>query len=440
MFALFRIFTCVLSFSLLSLITCVHAAVVNGPMLSHIDMREAKIWIQTDNPSLLRVAYKAAGNDTATLWSLPVETNSELANTAVITLDQVKPGTVYNYQIEINGELTSTGASFKTQTFYHGRTPAPDFRVAVGGAHYVTEEGFEPPYQILGDGYNIFSTILETKPDLMLWVGNTAHLRASEYHTKTGYLKRYSTARSVPEMQSLLAQIPNYGVWGNADYGVPFAGKHYSYRQIAKESFEAFWPRPVEIAGSNGTNTRFTYADVDFFLLDVHSYRDETPDASTRPEILGEQQLNWLRQELLLSKATFKVIIAGAPILNPANNRGNLSYVEREQSKWLKTLRDDDISGLFFISGGNYYGELTRLVHASSYNLYDLSIGPLTAKPKESDDELNFFRMPGSSIVERHFAIIDFTGPEEDRLLSIQVMGMEGNVIWSRSIKANTIK
>ena len=39
-------------------------------------------------------------------------------------------------------------------------------------------------------------------------------------------------------------------------------------------------------------------------------------------------------------------------------------------------LRDARIAGLFFISGGKSYGELTRLVHANSYNLYDLTLGP----------------------------------------------------------------
>ena len=32
----------------------------------------------------------------------------------------------------------------------------------------------------------------------MLWVGNTAHLRRSDYTTQSGVFKRYSTARSIP--------------------------------------------------------------------------------------------------------------------------------------------------------------------------------------------------------------------------------------------------
>ena len=186
--------------------------------------------------------------------------------------------------------------------------------------------------------------------------------------------------------------------------------------------------------------TQFRYADADFFILDVCSYRNDTPTSSSLPQILGKEQIEWLRQALVQSEATFKIIIAGAPILNPAHSRSNLGYAEREHTDLLQMLRDARIAGLFFISGGKSYGELTRLVHANSYNLYDLTLGPLTANPGNNKDELNFFRQPGSSTFERHFAIIEFGGPEEERSLNIRIMSIEGKELleskyFSRSLQ-----
>ena len=43
------------------------AALVSGPMISHIDMREAKIWIQVDAPSLVRIAYSVAGDSDSSI-------------------------------------------------------------------------------------------------------------------------------------------------------------------------------------------------------------------------------------------------------------------------------------------------------------------------------------------------------------------------------------
>lgn len=430
---------------LCSLILCLaasslQAALLSGPMLSHLDMREARVWVQADTPSLVRIAYAADGNNHALAWSTPVETDAANGHTAVATLDQIEPGETYSYRVELNGELVTSPATFTSPANYRDRTPPPNFKIAVGGAHYVIEDGFEPPYQILGGGYDIFSTIAQAKPALMIWAGNTAHLRTSDWTTRSGYLKRFAKARSSPQLKELLQTVPQYATWSDHDFGAPNGGMSSATRSIAESSFEAFWPRPVEVNQLEGVATQFRYADVDFFVLDVRSYRNDTPNTSTRAQILGKEQIEWLRQSLIQSTATFKVIVAGAPILNPADSRNNLSYAEREHTELLQMLREERIAGLFFISGGKSYGELTRLVHANSYNLYDLTLGPLTANPGDNEDELNFFRQPGSSTFERHFALIEFSGPEDERNLTIRVMSMEGKELWNRSIPASSLQ
>ena len=416
------------------------AELSSGPMLAGLEMREARVWVQTDSPSIVRVAYAEADDPQNPVWSLPVETDPKLLNTATATLTEIEPGKSYRYKVELNGELTGGSYHFTSPAYYKDRAPPPDFRIAVGGAHYMVEDGFEPPYQIKGAGYEIFETIAAAEPTLMLWLGNTAHLRESDWASQSGYLKRYAKARTAPGLDKLLAGTPHYATWGEADYGAPHAGASYSYRHQAEDSFRAFWPRPSDIPGLEGIATRFRYADVDFFMLDARSFRNDSPTSEQRFEILGDEQIEWLRQELVRSTATFKVILAGSPILNPAKNRSNLSYAEEEHTRMLQMLSSENISGLFFISGGKYYGELTRLVHASSYNLFDLTVGPLTANPRENQDELNFFRMPGSSTFERQFALIDFSGPEENRLIKIRIMSIEGKELWNREIQASQLQ
>lgn len=416
------------------------AGLTTGPMLGPVEMREAKVWVQTEGPSLVRVAYAKDGMESEMLWSLPHETDSTNGHTTTVILSGVEPGETYQYRVEVNSELVPGSHEFTTPTFYHGRTPPPDFTIAVGGAHYVTEEGFEPPYQTLGGGYEIFDAIQQTNPQLMLWLGNTAHLRESDWSSKSGYIKRYSTARSAEQMKAFLANVPQYATWGSGDYGSPNADSNYSYRSFAESSFEAFWPQATSVPTLEGIATRFRYADVDFFLLDTRSYRNDRPTSSEPLQVLGPEQLEWLRREIIRSTATFKVIAAGAPILNPADTRTNLSYASNEHTKLLQMFRDEAIPGLVFLSGGKYYGELTRLVHANSYNLFDLTLGPLTAAPKDNQEELNFFRMPGTSVFERHFATMSFSGPEEARVLTINVIGQSGNVLWSRNIKAEELR
>jgi len=429
-----------LALSAICVSSSLYSGITAGPMLAHLEMREAKIWLQAKEPSLVRIAYSVVGREASTAWSTTVETDSNKGHTAVVTLDQIEPGLQYSYQVETNGVLATESASFTAPENYHDKAPPPDFSIAVGGAHYAMEEGFEPPYQVIGGGYGIFNTIAQSDAKLMIWAGNTAHLRVSDWNTQSGFLKRYSNARSMPELAPLLASIPHYAVWGRHDFGAPKSGRLSATRTIAETSFEAYWPRPIEVAHLEGVATQFRYADADFFLLDTQSYRYDMPDSQSRVEILGKPQVAWLRQALMQSNATFKIIVAGAPILNPANSRENLSFAESEHTEFLQMLRTERISGLIFLSGGKPYGELTRLVHANSYNLYDLTLGPMTASPSNEQEELNFFRMPGSSTFERHFALIDFRGPEENRLLRIRVMSVEGQELWSRTIPAKDLQ
>lgn len=415
----------------------VKAEIISGPMLGPTQMREATIWVQTENASIIRVQYR--DENEVENWSTPIETNSATANTATIRLSKVKPGQTYNYTVEVNGKLTDKGGTFKTPTFYHERTPPPDFRFAVGGSHYAIEEGYELPYRILGGDYSIFETIYDSKPDLMIWAGNTATLRETDWTTQSGYLSRYTHARSLPEMQSLLANVPQLATWAKTDYAISNTGKFYAQRKYAKNAFQAFWPSPVEIPDLNGIMTRYRYSDVDFIFLDVRSKRINSVTSDSFPAVLGSEQIEWLRQELVTSTATFKIIVAGAPVLNPAESPSNLSSANYEQNKLLEMLRSARVPGIFFISGGKSNGELTRLVHANSYNLYDLTVGPMTAKP-EADDELNFFRMPGTNTVERQFTLVDVSGPENDRQLLLRVMNIDGQEIWSRAIKADQLE
>ena len=48
--------------------------------------------------------------------------------------------------------------------------------------------------------------------------------------------------------------------------------------------------------------------------------------------------------------------------------------------------------------------------------------------------------MPGTNTVERQFTLIDFTGEEENRQLTLRVMSVEGNELWKRTITSKQLQ
>ena len=411
----------------------------NGPMLSDLTYREAQIWTQTEGPSTVSVHYFDTSNPGEIFITPKIKTTEANGCTANVFLTKIEPNREYSYYIEINGKLSSEKYTFKSLNYFHEKEPPPDVRIALLGAHYAIDPEFEPPYRQLGSGYSLFEKVYDTQPDLVLWAGNTAHLRKSDTDSKNGYFKRFAHARSLIKPKKLLAEIPNLGIWSYSDYGVANSGKEMSYKQIAQEAFSVFWPKTKLVAHQNALCHKHKISDVELFFLDTQSQRKTNVSVAAQSSILGQEQIEWLKDALLTSTANFKIIVSGAPILNPSKVEKNLSYAENEKQTLIGLLKNYKIPGLFFISGGSYKGELTRIAHSSHYSYFDLTVGPSTAMPIVKDTELNFYRIPGTNTFEQQYTILEIKGDEEDRLLEMQIFSLAGLKLWSRTIKASEL-
>ena len=403
-------------------------------MLSDLSFREAQIWVQTDSAASVRIEYSDITNPKKSYYSPRVLTEDSSAFTANLILSKVEPGIQYRYRVELNGKTIEPFYTFTSPVYFYEKAPPPDVKVALAGAHYNIEDPFEPPYRKYGGAYGIFKKVYKEAPDLMLWVGNTAYLRESDRDSKSGYHKRYSKARSGIKPKELLAEIPHFAVWSSGDYGSLNSGREMSLKHTAQSAFLNFWPKSGSVSHQDSLCYSHKISDIEFFFLDSQSQRSTNNNPDEISQIFSIQQIEWLKNALIESKATFKIIVSGAPILNPSKNKKNLSFAEREKAQLLEQLKINKIEGLFFVSGGSYKGELTRIVHSSFYSFYDLTVGPSTANPIDSDTELNFFRIPGTNTFERQYAIIDIFGQETDRKLKMTVFNLAGVELWSRII------
>jgi len=89
----------------------------------------------------------------------------------------------------------------------------------------------------------------------------------------------------------------------------------------ASQAFREYMPMPLDgFDGAGRLYRRVSYGPLlDVFLIDMHSHRgpndhnlQETPDGMTC--LFGSAQLAWLKQALLESTATWKVLAAGMPL------------------------------------------------------------------------------------------------------------------------------
>ena len=418
----------------------------SGPMVGYSDMREVMLWVQTNRPARVQIRYREAGSPATQPAHLTneVRTDKQAVFTAHLLADQVEPGKKYTYELLIEGRPVSLPypTHFQTQALWQFRTNPPAFRFGVGSCTYVGEAEFDRPGTPYGGGYEIFTALAAQKPDFMLWTGDNTYTREADWNSRTGVLKRYTHTRSLPQMQPLLASTHNYAIWDDHDYGPNDSDRGYWLKSTTLDAFKLFWANPNYIFDEGCTGT-FVWSDCQFFLLDDRTFRapDEMPDGPGKT-YYGEKQMQWLMDALTTSKATFKFIITGGQIVNPAKVFENYAIYGTERDRLFKALAEANIPGLLFITGDRHHTILHKIDRNGTYPLYDLTISPLTSGPAKplADELTQSSYINGTLVTDRNFGILSVNGPPTDRVLIINVYDQKGQERWTRTLKASELK
>ena len=418
---------------------------VAGPMPGHSGARAATVWLQSSGGGEVVLDYWPDGRPEELRSSqvLPLESAQQF--TAHIELGGLEPGTTYRYRVKLNGKPAATTGKlmFHTQPLWRWRSDPPAFRVVTGSCAYINDAAYDRPGKPYGDDYGIFTRIAEQSPDMMLWLGDNVYTREADFDSRWGMAERYRHTRALPELQLLLQSAQHYAIWDDHDYGPNEANRSFELKDQSLALFKRYWANPAYgLPGEAGIFTRFSFRDIDFFLLDNRYYRnsDRAPDTPQK-SMLGGHQLAWLKDALLRSSAPFKIIANGSQMLNQFSDRESWRNFPAEQADFLDWLNKTGISGVVFLSGDTHFSALTRLEREHNYPLYELSCSPLTAGPRSQAQPLTHIQpLPGTFVGERNFCQLDFSGPAKARRLTISVFDVNGKQRWQRDIGASELR
>jgi alkaline phosphatase D len=221
----------------------VFAQLLNGPMLGYNSYREQALWVQTEKAAKVEFAYHPLGSGVAWLKSTAVTTKESKAFVAEVVLDNLTPGTAYEYQVFVNGKVVPKVGNqlFYTQTIWAYRTDPPNYKFAIGSCSYINEEKTDRNGKPYGADYQIFTSIAANQPKFMLWLGDNVYFRESDWTTKSGMQHRYTHSRHIPELQTLLANAPQYAIWDDHDFGPNNSDRSFINKELSKETFDLFW-------------------------------------------------------------------------------------------------------------------------------------------------------------------------------------------------------
>lgn len=426
------------------------AQLVSGPMLGHTELRTSTVWCQfstdvkqaflfyNNNGKQVKRAFTLQGGD---------------FNTGTATLVDLQPATTYTYKIVTNLKKdTIAQGSTTTQTLWQWRektTPLPNFSFLTGSCAYINNPPYDRPGRPYGNDSSIFEVMAKEPASFMLWLGDNWYTREVDYYSEWGLHQRPSWERAQPFYKAFLKAMPHYAIWDDHDYGWNDGDKSYPLKETSREVFKKFWANPSYGQNNQGIYTKFTYHDVDVFLLDDRWFRsnDEMEDSingkpNTNKLMYGKQQMEWFKNALLQSNAngsiTFRIIATGSQVLNPMSPFDCFRHFSTEYKEMMDFIKENNINGLIFLTGDRHHSEVIKVERENTYPLYDITASPLTSGSHKfgGPEKNNPYRVVGVEDMQ-NYTKISFSGLRKDRLMKVEFFDPKGvkQAEWQVALK-----
>lgn len=426
--------------------------VVSGPWAGNVSLRTAMIWLEVDEKTeRVSVRYKKTTEPADSFKTVAYRgALHQPYNPLKLEINRLDINTTYQYELEVDGNIIRhPHFKFSTQDLWRYRKPAPDFTFLAGSCAYFNEPVYDRPGRPYGSDSSIFLTMAETPAAFNVWLGDSWYTREVDYSSPWGMNYRAALDRSRPVLQPLLRAMPQYFIWDDHDYGPNNSGKSYIHKQESREIFKNYTLNPSYGSDGKGIYTQMSYSDVDIFMTDNRYFRSDAryPDSihgKPNPDktYFGKEQMEWLKNALLQSRATFKIIASGSQILNFATNYDCMCHYSYEFYELIQFIRNAKVEGVLFLTGDRHHSEVIQFNHEGIYTLFDVTVSPLTAgigrvRGTELD---NPQRVEGKLVEAHNFGKISITGKKDERELRIDFMGTYGAKLGSWSVSEKKLK
>jgi alkaline phosphatase D len=432
-------------------------AITHGLQSGDIGFDCAIVWARVDRPARMIVDYATSGSFKDARRLVGPTALEDTDFTARVSLEGLAPGQDIFYRVAFEdlADLTSLSepmvGHFRTApagkrdiAFVWGgdvagqgwginpdfggmvifkamASTSPDFFIHSGDAIYA--DGPIPPEKDLPDGGKWKNLVTQEKSKV---AETLAEFRGNyKYNLMDEHLRAFNAA--VP----MLAQWDDHETRNNWYPRQLLNDDRYTVKSAAllsanaSRAFHEYMPMRLDAQRPERVYRVIHYGPLlDVFMLDMRSYRaDNSKNLQDRPgadtAFLGSEQIRWLKQELLASRATWKVFAADMPIglVVPDGDSGNFEAVanrdsgppkgrELEIADLLRFIKQNGIANTVWLTADVHYAaahyyDPNRARFQDFQPFWEFVSGPLNADtfgPNELDPtfgpELKFVKAP----------------------------------------------
>lgn len=345
--------------------------IVAGPLLGEVGPSDARIWVQARSTAPVTLRLHSLASSSHSELTLTPTGDDWLCLTFVV--QGLQSGDSYEY-------------SFISE---HGETGRFPLRSGLPPQATKTRLAFGSCYKEYRDRpLPIFDAIANESPDLFFMLGDTCYTDEDDRRSEATHMQAHLRNRNHDGLRLLVSHVPTLGIWDDHDYGPNDSDGKYSEHERSLRCFRRMWAqRQYGTAQQPGIFSKIRFGPAELFLLDSRTYRRE------RKNVLGEAQLDWLKEGLRASSASVKLILSGTQLLPEVAAHASWDWEcfrrdgAAEQAELLSFIEENQLSGVVWLSGDPHLGQLFRRRGRELSNghlgpdLWELTSSPLANKP-----------------------------------------------------------
>lgn len=420
------------------------ATFTSGVASGDVTSTSAVFWTRAEGGDFLKLEV-ARDEAFVKLWgSFRVGTSAAKDFTVKLKLMSFDAEARYFYRF-VAGDTVSPTGTFVTPPNDDERPSQPLRFVFSGDSDGSRAADGTPPYNEFG----VLDTATAEDPAFFLYFGDTIYAdRTPIATTLDGYRAKYRENRGYAALANILARTPTFNMWDDHEVVNDFAGTTVDPAMLrdGRRAFREYMPISGDDANGYDAvdeNDEQMYrafrwgADIDLIILDERTYRDGSAadactadsagqpdpipgladpaapedvrvlrefvglDATLPPEclatindasrtMLGEAQMEFLRERLSSSDATWKIIVNSVPVQSLlALPYDRWEGYAAERRAMLEFIRDERISNVVFLTT-DFHANIFGPVRIDPFSddpavAYEAVAGPIATAPLRVD-------------------------------------------------------
>lgn len=347
---------------------------------------------------IVGVARVKVHNEVQTIISPWVTASADGNYTVRFFIDGLANGTAYHVEFEAKADGSERSWSV-TGTF---RT-APEPRAQTTVSFVASTCQYFWSFDNKERGFNAYDSMRRLHPDFYVHTGDYV------YYDKPGPLAttlekarhKWCAMDSRPAIRELLRNVPIYLLKDDHDLlKNDVDATSGPYGQLTYADGLKVWREHVPLGGKPYRTFQWG-EDLQLWLMEAREYRsnNDFPDGPDK-SIWGREQIQWFKDSVADSTATFKLLISPTPIVGPdrhtkKDNHANNTF--HTEGTWLRKYLSS-MEGLFVISGDRHWQYFSSDI---ATGLLEFGSGPVSDfhaqgwNPDDLRPEHRFVRVKG---------------------------------------------